>query len=256
MDAQPSPQKPQNISRRQAIAATAAFAGWGLAQSVSGQSTKNTSKASHAFAPPMEGDEYALPPLPYAYDALEPAIDEQTMRLHHDIHFNGYRKGLNKALNELKGLRSGNGSWDMISYWENQLAFNGCGYLLHNVFFANMAPKGSTRPSKWLQGEIEKEFGGMEGLKNHFSSAAKSVQGSGWGVLGYNVGLQRPVVLQVEKHQDQALWGVIPLLVLDVWEHAYYLKYQNKRGDYVKAFWDVVNWDDVAARWEAASHPA
>ncbi|MDP0498609.1 MAG: superoxide dismutase [Verrucomicrobiota bacterium JB022] len=245
------------MSRRQAIATTAAFAGLGLAQVASAQTTSSRkSAAAGPFGAPMNGDEFALPPLPYAYDALEPAIDAQTMRLHHDIHFEGYRKGMNKALAKLKSLRAGEGTWDEISFWENQLSFNGCGYLLHLVFFANMAPKGSTKPSKWLLGEIEKAFGSLDGMKKHFSAASSSAQGSGWGVLGYNVGLQMPVILQVEKHQDQALWGVVPLLVLDVWEHAYYLKYQNKRGDYVQAFWDVVNWDDVAARWEAASKQA
>ncbi|MBC2595210.1 superoxide dismutase [Ruficoccus amylovorans] len=195
--------------------------------------------------------EYELPPLPYAYDALEPAIDAETMRLHHDIHFNGYKNGLNKALAQLKQFRSA-GDYPEISYWENELAFNGAGYNLHTVFFANMAPEGTTKPSSTLSKTLDTHFGGLDAFKGQFSAAAAKVQGSGWAILGYQPFGGKLVVLQAEKHQNLTQWGVIPILALDVWEHAYYLKYQNRRGDYIKNWWNVVNWDNVAQRTEAA----
>jgi Fe-Mn family superoxide dismutase len=204
------------------------------------------------FGCPLNADgTYALPPLPYAYNALEPSIDEQTMHLHHDIHFAGYMKGLNAALAKLADLRTG-GEYPQIGYWENQLAFNGSGYFLHNVFFQNMAPAGSTSPSTELQFSFTKDFGVFANFQSQFTAAATVVEGSGWAILGWQPFGQKLVILQAEKHQNLTQWGVIPVLALDVWEHAYYLKYQNKRADYIKAWWNVVNWDNVTQRLAAA----
>ncbi len=195
--------------------------------------------------------EYGLPPLPYAYDALEPHIDAETMRLHHDIHFEGYRTGLNKAIAKMTEFRQ-KGEFPEISYWENQLAFNGAGYNLHTVFFENMAPAGTTEPSAAVDKILADAFGSRKAFQEQFSAASKAVQGSGWGILGYQPFGKRLVILQAEKHQNLTQWAVIPILALDVWEHAYYLKYQNKRGDYITNWWKVVNWDNVEQRLEAA----
>lgn len=191
---------------------------------------------------------YVLPALPYAYDALEPYIDEQTMRLHHDIHHNGYVKGLNKA-SEMVQKAIEQDDFGMIKHWERELAFHGSGHFLHTIFWNNMAPDHGKRSSS-LQRQMNKDFGSYENFMKLYKSASKSVEGSGWGILGYQPHTDKLVVLQAEKHQNQSQWITYPILVVDVWEHAYYLKYQNKRGDYIDAFFNVINWDDVSRRFE------
>lgn len=245
-----------HFSRRQFVTTgSALLAGLGLGAmpgqaQTGGQEAKR--QATPLFDVPLDSEgNYELPPLPYAYNALEPYIDEQTMRLHHDIHFNGYKNGLNAAAKKLAESRQ-QGNFSDVAYWENLLAFNGAGYVLHVVFFQNMAPAGSTQRSNWLNQQIEQAFGSFEGMKGQFSAAASSVQGSGWGILGYQPFGRKLVILQAEKHQNFTQWGIIPILALDVWEHAYYLKYQNRRGEYIDNWWNVVNWDNVAARLEAA----
>ncbi len=228
------------------------LAGLGLASALPFTAKGIESPSNKAEAPtPAKGDAYTLPPLPYAYDALEPHIDAETMRLHHDIHFAGYTRGLNKALEKLAAARAQD-DYTLIAHWENQLAFNGAGYVLHTVFFQNMAPAGSTAPSAELQKILAAHFQNFEAFKKHFSTAAKKVQGSGWGILGFQPLGNKLIVLQAEKHQILTQWGVIPILALDVWEHAYYLKYQNRRGDYIKNWWNVVHWGNVESRLEAA----
>lgn len=196
---------------------------------------------------------YTLPDLPYPYDALEPYIDEQTMRLHHDIHHQGYVNGANGALDKLKRARE-SGDYGAVKAVSRDLAFNASGHLLHSVFWPNMAPEGEGgEPAGALADQLRADFGGVEEFRAHFGAAAKGVEGSGWGILAWEPQGGHLLVLQAEKHQNLAAQGVTPLLVLDVWEHAYYLKYQNKRGDYVDAWWNVVNWNDVARRFDAAS---
>lgn len=197
---------------------------------------------------------HELPPLPYAYDALEPHIDEQTMRLHHDKHHLGYVNGLNKAEEKLAEARAA-GDFAMVKHWSREAAFHGSGHFLHAIFWPNMAPAGNGgggAPSGALAEQINKDFGSVEAFKAHFSAAANAVEGSGWALLVWQPVGERLEVLQSEKHHNLTQWGVVPLLVLDVWEHAYYLKYQNNRGAYVEAFWNVVNWSDVAERFKAA----
>jgi Fe-Mn family superoxide dismutase len=196
---------------------------------------------------------YTLPDLPYDYDALEPYIDEQTMRLHHDIHHQGYVNGANAALDELQEARS-SGDYSAVKAVSRDLAFNASGHLLHSIFWPNMAPEGEGgKPSGALKEQLQEDFGGVDAFRDHFGAAAKGVEGSGWGILAWESQGSHLVVLQAEKHQNLTAQGVTPLLVLDVWEHAYYLKYQNKRGDYVDNWWNVVNWKDVARRFDAAS---
>lgn len=196
---------------------------------------------------------HQLPDLPYAYDALEPYIDEQTMRLHHDIHHAGYVKGLNNAEAKLKEARAA-GDFGLIKHWSREAAFHGSGHLLHSVFWPNMiaASKAKAAPEGALAEAIENSFGSFDAFKAQFIAASNAVEGSGWGILAYRSADDSLVVLTAEKHQNLTQWGVVPLLVLDVWEHAYYLKYQNRRGEYVGNFFNIINWADVAARFEKA----
>jgi Fe-Mn family superoxide dismutase len=191
--------------------------------------------------------------LPYAYDALEPYIDEQTMRLHHDIHHQGYVNGLNKAEEKLAEARQ-NGDFGLVKHWSREAAFNGSGHLLHSIFWPNMiaASEAKAQPDGALAAAIARDFGSFDAFKAQFIAASGAVEGSGWGILAYRPDDDALIILQAEKHQNLTQWGVIPLLVLDVWEHAYYLKYQNKRAEYVKNFFNIINWDDVAERYEQA----
>ena len=206
-------------------------------------------KASEAGA---KDGRFVLPPLPYEYGALEPAIDETTMRLHHDIHHAAYVKGANAALDALAAIAAGTGDASLTGHWTGQLAFNGSGHALHTLFWNNLAPKGGGAFSSALAEAIKADFGGPAQFEKLFTATAMGVQGSGWAILGYDPLSRRLVVIQAEKHQNLTLQGITPLLALDVWEHAYYLKYQNKRADYVKAFFTIINGDDVSARYAKA----
>ncbi|RJP31110.1 MAG: superoxide dismutase [Phycisphaerales bacterium] len=211
--------------------------------------------AEEVFAQPASSTssprEYTLPPLGYDYDALEPHIDAQTMKLHHDVHHNGYVKGLNAALAGLADAqRSGN--YDDVHKLTGQLAFHGSGHALHTVFWKNMKKGGGGSPKGALAKGVERDFGGFDKFQAQFSKAAATVEGSGWGILAWEPLSGRLLTFGAEKHQNLTMWGCVPLLVLDVWEHAYYLKYQNRRGDYVSAFWNVVDWDNVAERHSLA----
>ena len=196
---------------------------------------------------------HELPPLPYAYDALEPYIDEQTMHLHHDIHHKGYVDGLNAAEAKLADARAA-GDFSAVKHLSREAAFHGSGHLLHSIFWPNLiaASKANAAPDGALAEAIERDFGSFEAFKGHFTAASVAVEGSGWGILAYRPADDTLVILTAEKHQNLTQWGVIPLLVLDVWEHAYYLKYQNRRAEYVKGFFNIINWDDVATRYAEA----
>jgi len=212
-----------------------------------------TAKASPAPVP-TPGAEHGLPPLPYAYNALEPFIDEQTMRLHHDKHHAGYVKGLNTAEAALAKAREAN-DYSLIEYWSKKAAFNGGGHFLHTLFWGVMAPPGmggGGEPGGDLLRAINDSFGSAESFKKHFSAAAKAVEGSGWALLHF-----RPMdgslhVLQAENQHKLSPWGTIPIMGIDVWEHAYYLKYQNDRGAYVDNWWNVVSWSAVEHNLHAA----
>jgi len=190
---------------------------------------------------------HVLPELPYAYNALEPHYDEATLTLHHSKHHQGYVGGLNKAEEELTKSRE-SGDFSLIKHWERELAFHGSGHLLHSLFWANMSPTGGGEPTGQLMENIVNNFGSFEAFKKQFSAAAASVEGSGWALLVHSKEFKGLRILTIEKHQDVTLIGGIPLLTIDVWEHAYYLKYQNRRADWIAAWWNVVNWDDVARR--------
>lgn len=193
---------------------------------------------------------HELPPLDYDYEALEPHIDGQTMRLHHDIHHLAYVNGLNNAETKLQQAREAN-DFALVKHWERELAFHGAGHFLHCVFWKNMAPNAGGKPSGALLAQIEKDFGGYDKFVAQFKAAAAAVEGSGWALLVKNRMTKQLEILISEKHQNLSQWVVDPILVLDVWEHAYYLKYQNKRAAYIEAFFNVVNWKDVEARYAA-----
>lgn len=195
--------------------------------------------------------EHKLPPLPYAYDALEPYIDAKTMRLHHDVHHQAYVDGLNKAEKEMQKAREA-GKYDLIKHWEREAAFHGSGHYLHTIFWNNMKPQGGGAAKGPVAEEINRTFGDFAKFAAHFSAAAEKVEGSGWAMLVWSPQAGRLEILQAEKHQNLTQQGVIPLLVLDVWEHAYYLKYNSKRGEYIRAWWNTVNWDDVNKRYAEA----
>lgn len=188
---------------------------------------------------------YVLPPLPYRYEDLEPHIDAETMRLHHSVHHASYVRGLNTAMGKLKEIREGNGDTDYIRAISRDLAFHGAGHFLHVLFWSAMSPDGGGEPSGQLAEKINDDFGSFEKFTTHFKAVAREVQGSGWSILSYEPTSGRLIVHQSEKHQDFLVPGAVPLLPLDVWEHAYYLKYQNRRGDYVDAFMNVINWEFV-----------
>ncbi|GGJ81942.1 superoxide dismutase [Lentibacillus kapialis] len=191
---------------------------------------------------------HTLPPLPYDYNALEPHINEEIMRLHHDSHHQGYVDGLNKAEKEMQKARK-NGDFSLIRHWEDEAAFNGAGHYLHTIFWENMSPDGGGKPHGEIAKEIKQTFGDFNKFKEHFSKAAENVQAVGWAILVWSPRSHRTEILQAKKHQNLTQQDVIPLLVLDVWEHAYYLQYYNKRKDYIDAWWNVVCWNSVNQRF-------
>lgn len=200
-----------------------------------------------------ETGEYVLPPLPYDYNALEPLMDEETMRLHHDKHHAGYVRGLNRALSALADIRDQRGDASLIKHWSRELAFHGCGHLNHVIYWEVMtAPGTGGEPTGALAEAITRDFGSFEQFAAHFKAASGAVEGSGWGWLAYEPVAGKLLVLQGEKHQNLAVTGTVPLLGIDVWEHAYYLKYKNARGAYVSAFMDLVNWNRVGEFFDRA----
>jgi Fe-Mn family superoxide dismutase len=191
---------------------------------------------------------FELPDLPYEYDALEPIISEEILRLHHDKHHLGYVNGANAALDKLEtGRASGFKDVDIRAV-ERDLSFNVSGHILHTLYWQNMSPNGGGTPSGKLADLINESFGSFEKFKNQLSGVAKNVEGSGWGLLIYEPISERLMVLQIQNHQNLAVHGGLPILTVDVWEHAYYLQYKNDRGSYVDKWWDLINWEDVAKR--------
>ena len=195
---------------------------------------------------------YTLPDLPYDYSALEPYISGRTMQLHHDKHHQAYVTGANTAMEQLQEARDRN-DFANINRLEKDLAFNLGGHLNHGVFWKNMSPDGGGAPEGELASAIDDAFGSFDKFRAQFNATALGVQGSGWAILAWDHTGGRPVVFQLFDQQGNAPVGVTPLLQLDVWEHAYYLDYQNVRGDYVSAFWNVANWQDAAERFAAAT---
>ncbi|MBC9926683.1 MULTISPECIES: superoxide dismutase [unclassified Leucobacter] len=194
---------------------------------------------------------YTLAELPYDYSALEPHISGKIMELHHDKHHQAYVTGANAAVDALAEARE-SGNLANVNKLEKDLAFNLGGHVNHTIFWNNMSPDGGGRPEGELASAIDEFFGSFEKFQAHFTATAMGVQGSGWSVLAWDSLGQRANVVQMFDQQGNLPAGTVPLLMLDVWEHAYYLDYLNVRADYVKAFWNIANWQDVAKRLEAA----
>jgi Fe-Mn family superoxide dismutase len=195
---------------------------------------------------------HKLPPLPYPYDALEPIISSTTLRYHHDHHHKSYVDGLNKAELALVDARKKD-NFTFIKYWENELAFNGSGHILHSIYWTIMAPQGfESEPGRCTVKEINKYFGSFDAFLDQFVNAAIKVEASGWGILVWNPAWSHLEMLTAEKHQNLTQWGSIPILVIDVWEHAYYLDYQYNREEYVKEWLKLINWFEVENRLRLA----
>jgi Fe-Mn family superoxide dismutase len=195
--------------------------------------------------------EYTLPELPYDYAALEPHISGKIMQLHHDKHHATYVAGANTALSALAEARE-TGNLANVNKLEKDLAFNLGGHVNHSIFWTNLTPDTQT-PEGELASAIDDAFGSFEKFQAHFTAVALGVQGSGWAVLGYDVIGKNLTVFQLFDQQGNIPFGVVPLFMLDVWEHAYYLDYLNVRADYIKAVWNIANWSNVAARLAAAT---
>jgi len=194
---------------------------------------------------------YSLPDLPYDYGALEPYISGEIMELHHDKHHNTYVNGINSTVEQLEEARA-QSSFGSLSTLEKNLAFHLGGHVNHSVFWPNMSPDGGDKPTGELAQAIDDHFGGFDSFRAHFEANALGVQGSGWSVLTWDVVAQRPYIIQHFDHQGNVPICMVPLLMLDMWEHAYYLQYRNDKAGFVKGWWNIVNWADVQDRFERA----
>jgi Fe-Mn family superoxide dismutase len=195
---------------------------------------------------------FELPPLPYAYDALEPYYDKETVQLHHDKHHAGYVNGLNAAIEQVEKMVQ-SGDFAGAKAAAKAAAFNGSGHVLHSTFWTNMKAGGGGEPAGELAKAIAGQFGSFESFKKLFLATTNAVEGSGWGIVTRCTESGMLGVLQAEKHENLTIWGHKPILVCDVWEHAYYLKYQNKRPEWTQAFMDhLVNWENVGKRYAEA----
>jgi len=194
---------------------------------------------------------YELPELRYDYGALEPHYSARTLELHHDKHHAAYVKGVNDALEKLGAARA-SGDLSAIVGLEKTLAFNLSGHVLHSLFWLNLSPDGGGTPEDDLGAAIEEFFGSYDAFRRQMSEAAITVQGSGWGALSWEPLGERLYIEQIYDHQGNTGQSGVPLLVIDAWEHAYYLQYQNRRADYVEAIWNIVDWADVATRFARA----
>jgi len=190
---------------------------------------------------------YTLPELAYDYSALEPHISARIMELHHSKHHQAYVTGANTALDAMAEARASN-NFAVLPKLQKDLAFNLGGHVNHSVFWKNLAPSSGT-PEGELAAAINEYFGSFDAFKAHFTAAAIGIQGSGWAYLAWDSLGNRLIIGQLYDQQGNIALGNIPLLMLDMWEHAFYLDYQNVKADYVKAFWNIISWEDVAARF-------
>ena len=202
---------------------------------------------------------YTLPEMPYAYDALEPHIDAQTMEIHHSKHHQKYTDGMNGALEKLSPELQEKDIEEILSNInkvpddvKGAINFNGGGYDNHKLFWNSMKQNGGGEPTGAIADAINDSFGSFAEFKELFSSKTAPIQGSGWGWLVYNPNSGKVEYKAMSNQTSPRTEGLVPLLGLDVWEHAYYLKYQNKRPDYIAAWWNVINWDEVNDRFSKA----
>jgi len=195
---------------------------------------------------------YELPDLPYDYGALAPHISGEIMELHHSKHHATYVKALNTVLDQFAEARDKD-SLASVGGMEKTLAFNLGGHINHSVFWPNLSPDGGDKPDGELGTAIDEYFGSFEKFRAHFEAAANTIQGSGWAILAYDSLGQRLNIVQLYDQQGNLPLAQIPIVLLDMWEHAFYLQYRNVKADYVTAWWNVVNWTDAQARYAAAT---
>jgi len=195
--------------------------------------------------------DYTLPELEYDYAALEPSISGAIMELHHSKHHQAYVTGANTALAQLAEARD-KGDLTYVNKLEKDLSFNLGGHVNHSIFWTNLSPNGGDKPTGDLASAIDDQFGSFDKFVAHFTATALGVQGSGWAVLAWDSLGERLIIVQFFDQQGNLPAGIVPLLMLDVWEHAYYLDYKNVRADYVKAFWNITNWENVQKRFTVA----
>ncbi|HEY3785730.1 MAG TPA: superoxide dismutase [Steroidobacteraceae bacterium] len=194
---------------------------------------------------------YVLPDLQYDYGALEPHISARIMQLHHDKHHKGYVDGANQVLEQLGEART-KGDFSRIAPLEEALAFHLSGHVLHSIFWRNLSPDGGGKPSGELAAAIDRDFGSFDLFKQQLTKAAATCMGSGWGALCWDSLSDRLLTVQIHDHQSHTIQGGLPLMVLDAWEHAYYLQYQNEKAKFFDAVWNIWSWKDVAERFERA----
>jgi len=194
---------------------------------------------------------HQLSPLPYPYDALEPVLSREAMRIHHQMHHADYVRGLNRAELALVGARE-RGDWRLVRYWERELAFHGSGDLLHTLYWRNMTPD-PVRLPVFIRRVLTRDFGGPDQFRAHFLAASELVAGNGWGIWVWQQQYDRSEILAAERHENMVRWATIPLLVVDVWEHAHYLDYPGRRRDYLQAWWALIDWNRVQSRLERAA---
>jgi len=195
--------------------------------------------------------DYTLPDLPYDYAALEPHISGRIMELHHDKHHAAYVGGANTALEKLAAARE-SGDLGAVNLHEKNLAFNLGGHVNHSVFWQNLSPEGGDRPGGELGAAIDEFFGSFDKFQAHFAANALGIQGSGWSILAWDSIGQKLVIVQLYDQQSNIALGLVPIVVLDMWEHAFYLDYVNVKADYVTAWWNIVSWADAGERFARA----
>jgi Fe-Mn family superoxide dismutase len=196
--------------------------------------------------------EYTLPDLDYDYAALEPHISGRIMELHHSKHHATYVKGVNTAVEKLAAAREDGTIADKVFQLSANLAFHLGGHTNHSIFWKNLSPNGGDKPEGDLAAAIDDQFGGFDKFQAHFTAAATTLQGSGWAILGYDTIEGKLLIEQLTDQHGNTSVGFIPIVMLDMWEHAFYLDYQNVKPDYVKAWWNVVNWADASERFAKA----
>lgn len=194
---------------------------------------------------------YVLPELPYDYSALEPHYRAESLEIHHSKHHAGYVAGANAALVRLQEARE-SGDYSGLVGLEKALAFNVSGHVLHSMFWRNLSPHGGGRPEGDLAAAINESFGSFDSFRAQMTQASVLVPGSGWGMLAYEPGAKRLLIEQIYNHHENVVQGAVPLLVFDVWEHAYYLQYRNNRAEFVDALWNLIHWTDVESRLAVA----
>ncbi len=195
--------------------------------------------------------DYTLPDLGYDFAALEPNISGRIMELHHDKHHKAYVDGANTALVKLAEAREAN-DFANVNKLQKDLAFNLAGHVNHTIFWTNLSPNGGDKPTGDLASAIDDHFGSFDKFRAHFTAAAAGIQGSGWGALVWDSLGEKLLVQQYYDHQGNFATGTVPLLLLDMWEHAFYLDYVNVKADYIKAFWNIADWGNVQSRFATA----